>query len=167
MTLIVSDTSPLHYLALIGEIQILPALYGRIIIPEKVFDELQQPHTPVIIKTLISALPSWLEVRSITTSIDASLSHLDRGEQEAITLAIELQADELLIDESNGRDAAEACGLKIIGTLGVLYDAAGDGLCDLEQAFEKLKQTNFRATEHLYQYFLELYEKSKQAEEPM
>lgn len=160
MALIVSDTSPLHYLARIGELHVLPVLYGRVIIPQKVFDELQQPSTPTAVKTIATSLPSWLEVRAITTPIDASLSHLDQGEQEAITLALEIQADTLLIDETKGRDAAELCGLGIIGTLGVLYSAADTGLCDLKKAFDNLKQTNFRATDALYQYFTDLYEKN-------
>jgi predicted nucleic acid-binding protein len=57
------------------------------------------------VKTFVSSLPSWLEIRAVTTPIDASLSHLDRGEQEAITLALEIQAEALLIDETKGRDA--------------------------------------------------------------
>lgn len=160
MTLIVSDASPLHYLARIGETHILPALYERVVIPQKVFNELQQPNTPDAVKAFAASLPSWLEIRVITTPIDASLSHLDQGEQEAITLALEIQADTLLIDETKGRDAAEVCGLDIIGTLGVLYAAADAGLCDLKKAFGNLKQTNFRATDALYQYFIDLYEQS-------
>jgi hypothetical protein len=49
------------------------------------------------------------------------LSQLDSGEQEAITLALELQADALLIDELKGRKAAKQHGLKIVGVLGVLF----------------------------------------------
>jgi predicted nucleic acid-binding protein len=165
MKVVISDASPLHYLALIEEEQLLPALFGRVIIPQKVFDELQQPKTPEVVKNLAASLPSWLEVRAVSTPIDASLSHLDRGEQEAITLAIEIQADVLLIDETDGRDAAKLCGLRTMGTLRVLYDAAIRNLCDIQQAFDRLKQTNFRATENLYQHFQELYEKSKQTKE--
>jgi uncharacterized protein len=76
------------------------------------------------VKTFVSSLPSWLEIRAVTTPIDASLSHLDQGEQEAITLALEIPAEALLINETKGRDAAELRGLRIIGTLGVLYSAA-------------------------------------------
>jgi uncharacterized protein len=159
MTLIVSDASPLHYLALIGEVPILPSLYDHVIIPEKVFSELQQPTTPNIVKTIVSSRPSWIEVRAITTPIDASLFHLDRGEQEAITLAIEIQAGALLIDETEGRRSAKLHGLKVVGTLGVLYDAAIGGLCKLDEVFDKLKQTNFRATDDLYQQFINAYEK--------
>ena len=74
-------------------------------------------------------------------------------------LALEIQADTLLIDEAKGRDAAELCGLEIIGTLGILYTAADHGLCDLQEVFDRLQNTNFRATEALYQYFLQRFAK--------
>lgn len=163
MAIIVSDTSPIHYLALIGEAHILPALYGRVIIPRKVFDELQQPKTPQVVKAFASSLPTWVEVRSLSTPIAAGLSHLDGGEQEAITLAIEIQADTMLIDETKGRRAAKLHGLNVIGILGVLFDAAQAGLCNLPTSFEKLKQANFRAAESLYRNLIELYEQSVKA----
>jgi len=131
MPVVISDASPIHYLALIEETQILQAL--------------------------ANALPTWVEVRAISSPIDDSLSMLDRGEQEAITLALELQADALLIDENKGREAARLHGLRIIGTLRVLYDAAGLRLCDLREAFDKLQRTNFRASAALYDHFLELH----------
>ncbi|MGH9839449.1 MAG: DUF3368 domain-containing protein [Blastocatellia bacterium] len=162
MALIVSDTSPIHYLALIEETHIFPALFGRVIIPQKVFDELQQPKTPQAVKDLAVSRPPWIEVRAISTPIDSALSHLDRGEQEAITLALEIQASTLLIDETKGRRAAKLKGLKIIGILGVLFAAAEAGLCDLEDAFDKLKHTNFRASESLYQQFIMQYKQGKQ-----
>jgi predicted nucleic acid-binding protein len=161
MALIVSDASPLHYLALIGETDLLPALFGRVIIPQKVFDELQKPKTPPDVQAFAASRPAWLEVHAISTPINASLAHLDKGEQEAITLAIEIQADTLLIDETKGRSAAKSHGLKVVGTLGALLDAALTGLCDLENAIDRLRQTNFHATEALYQRFLKLYEENK------
>jgi len=161
MSIIVSDTSPIHYFALIGETDLLLTLYGSVIIPQEVSKELQKPNTPPDVKAFARSRPTWLEIRTISTPIDARLAHLDKGEQEAITLAIELQAGILLIDETRGRDAAELLGLEIIGTLGVLYDAAIAGLCDLQNVFDKLQRTNFRATAKLYQYFLDLYEQNK------
>lgn len=155
---IISDTSPIHYLAQIEELHLLPALFGRVIIPQKVFDEIQQPKTPDPVKAFAASLPAWVEVRSISSPVDDSLASLDQGEQEAITLALELEADALLIDEVLGREAARLHGLHIIGTLRVLYDAARFGLCDLEQAFAKLQQTNFRASAMLYEHFLKLHQ---------
>ncbi len=159
MPLIISDASPIHYLTLIGETQILPALYARVIIPQKVYEEIRRPQTPLILRAFADALPSWIEVCAISTQIDISLLTLDQGEQEAITLALELKADALLIDESKGRDAARLHGLQVIGTMRVLYDAAGLGLCELEKAFERLRQTNFRASDALYDHFLALHRK--------
>jgi len=156
MIIIVSDASPVHYLALIGEIQVLPTLYERVIIPPKVLDELQQPNTPKSVKDFIASSPSWLDVCTLTSLPDPSFADLDPGEREAITLALEINADALLIDDNDGREAARLHGLRVIGTLAVLYSAAEQGLCDLDKVFEKLKQTNFRASISLYDHFLNL-----------
>jgi uncharacterized protein len=72
------------------------------------------------------------------------LGFLDVGEREAMSLAKELQADALIIDEPDGREAAKRQGLRVIGTLGVLYDAADAGRCELEQAYAALQQTTFQ-----------------------
>jgi predicted nucleic acid-binding protein len=79
---------------------------------------------------------------------------LGAGERAAIALAEELSADALLIDERDGRREAERCGLPVLGTLRVLADAAEHGLADLHTAFDRLRQTNFRASEQLLQSLL-------------
>ena len=79
------------------------------------------------------------------------------GEREAIHLATELEADALIIDEPAGREAAKQQGLRVIGTLRVLYDAAAAGLCDLAQAYEHLQHTTFRAHPDLYSTFLDMH----------
>jgi hypothetical protein len=52
---------------------------------------------------------------------------LDPGEAEAIALALELSADLILLDERDGRSAAERAGLRVTGVLGVLLRAKTDG----------------------------------------
>ena len=79
---------------------------------------------------------AWLEVRTVAVPLDAALALLDVGEREAISLAKEIQADALIIDEPDGREAAKRQGLRVIGTLRVLYDAAEAGLCELEQTYD-------------------------------
>jgi predicted nucleic acid-binding protein len=106
---------------------------------------------------VIASRPDWLEVRTVTVSLDASLAFLDVGEREAISLAQELEADALIIDEPDGREAAKRQGLRVIGTLRVLYDAAEVGLCSLAQAYERLQQTTFRAHPDLYRAFLDTH----------
>jgi predicted nucleic acid-binding protein len=85
---------------------------------------------------------------------------LHAGEHETILLAKEENADLVIIDERDGRRAAEQEGLRVVGTLRVLYEAARQGLCDLDDAYARLQQTNFHASPRLYQHFLDLKAKS-------
>jgi len=101
-------------------------------------------------------------VRTVSVPLDTSLTFLDVGEREAIHLAKEIRADALIIDEPDGREAAQRQGLRVIGTLRVLYDAAEAGLCDLEQAYERLQQTTFRAHPQLFKTFLDAYNQKRQ-----
>ena len=68
-----------------------------------------------------------------------------------------LEADALIIDEPVGREVAKRQGLRVLGTLRVLYDAAAAGLCDLAQAYERLQHTTFRAHPDLYRTFLDMH----------
>jgi len=86
--------------------------------------------------------------------MEPRLAHLDIGEREAITLALELGADLILIDERDGREAALACGLRVAGTLRVLADAAAIDAVDLAQAFAALRSTSFRADPRLMELLL-------------
>ena len=87
--------------------------------------------------------------------IDATLSSLDLGEQAAITLAQTLSADLLIIDERLGRQIARERGIFIIGTLGILDDAASQGLVDLSAAIARLQKTNFRISRRIIQALLD------------
>lgn len=69
---------------------------------------------------------------------------MDAGELEAICLAREIKAAALLVDDRAGRKAAIRCGLAVIGTIGILEEAAARGLLDLPQVMERLRQTNAR-----------------------
>lgn len=104
--IVIADTSPLNYLILIGEIELLPKLLGQVIIPKAVFDELQAKETPLIVQAFFKNLPDWLELREAQLLLDEDLDGLDLGEREAIILAEDLSADALLIDERDGREVA-------------------------------------------------------------
>lgn len=75
--------------------------------------------------------------------VDLALD-IDTGKPEAISLARELKAAALLIDDRAGRNAALRCGLPVIGTLAVLEQASARGFLDLPQARDRLRQTNAR-----------------------
>ena len=85
---------------------------------------------------------------------DPRLAHLDLGEREAIALALQLRADLVLIDERDGRMAAEACGLIVAGTLRVLAEGAAIGAVNLAEAFARLRSTTFRADPQLMELLL-------------
>lgn len=166
MSVIISNTTPINYLVLIDHMSVLCDLYGRVLIPQAVFGELQNAGTPDKVKAWVASHPTWLEVRALATPLDPSLAFLDEGEREAISLARELQADALIIDEPDGREEAIRQGLRVIGTLRVLYDAAEAGLCDLAEAYERLQQTTFRAHPRLFRTFLDMYLQKRQRPDP-
>jgi predicted nucleic acid-binding protein len=103
--IVVSDTSPINYLTLIGHEALLQSLFGEIIIPASVFDELSHPGAPVQIKHLLSVHPAWLRIVEPTPDPGSGLGHLDCGERDAILLGIEMRADFVLMDEARGREA--------------------------------------------------------------
>lgn len=148
----VSDTSPINYLVLIDCIQVLPALFDRIIIPRAVFEELASPSAPEMIQTWLANPPGWFGVQTFHGT-DPALKYLDPGERDAILLAGVLNADLLLLDENLERQAARQRKLKVTGTLGLLDRAASRGLIDLSVAMDRLTQTNFRISPKLLQQF--------------
>ena len=140
--IVVADTSPVNYLILIGEIETLPRLYEKVLIPEEVHRELQRPQTPPIVREWAAALPAWCEARRVCSTPDAGLSELDPGERDAILLALETGVNTLLIDEIEGRREAAKRLLRVAGTVAVLEKAAERGLTDFRAALARLDQTN-------------------------
>lgn len=91
--IVVAVTSPLNYLILIGRINVLKVLYGRILIPYAVHDEMLSPKAPASVRAWATSPLEWLDIVSPSAASVASLPRLDRGETEAIALASELSAD--------------------------------------------------------------------------
>ena len=141
--IVVSDTTPLHYLVLINRADVLPALFMDVYTPPEVLRELQHPRTPDVVRRWAQAPPDWLKVRA-PAMVGATPPSLDPGEAQAIALAQELGANLLLIDEREGRKIALRQGLNVVGTLAVLERASEKNLLELKQALDDLQQTNFR-----------------------
>ncbi|UIE38399.1 DUF3368 domain-containing protein [Leptodesmis sichuanensis] len=152
--IVVADTSPINYLLLIDQIDLLPRLFQAIIIPDVVRDEMVDPSAPSVLQQWINNPPPWLVVQAVS-GIDETLNTLDPGEQAAITLAQTLPADLLIIDERLGRRVASDRGIPIIGTLGILDDAARQGLVELSDVIARLQQTNFRISRRIIQQLLD------------
>ena len=153
--IVVSDTSPLNYLILIKQEDLLPKLFGRVIIPQVVFDELSATGASAQVRDWARNLPVWIEVKQTGLTANNSLDILDAGEREAILLAQELSADLLLVDDKQARQAAVNLGIEITGILGVLDRAAREGLINLKTAIENLQKTNFHIADDLIQKLLE------------
>jgi predicted nucleic acid-binding protein len=151
---VISDTTPINPLVLIGCAELLPALYQRIVIPKAVSKELEAvgPSNPAGV--WLASSPSWLECRPVAIPSDLALSALDIGEQEAMALARELKGDLILMDDRHGRREAERHHLRVAGTLGVLAEAASRELINLPQTIEKLRQANFQVSPQLLEALL-------------
>ena len=111
--------------------------------------------TPDLVREWIAARPNWLEVRKARVQPDAALELLGVGERQAISLAQELSAAAIIIDEERGRKEAKRRGLSVIGILGVLRDAGERRLIDLPLVIARLRQTNFRVSDRVIDLLLE------------
>ena len=153
--IVIADTSPINYLILIDEIEVLPRLYGRVILPEAVCAELLADAAPVSVRNWAAALPPWIEVAPSPTKIDSQLAEeLGRCEGEAIYLAGIVSADLLLIDETLGRQVAVNRGFRVIGTIGILIAAKRLGLIDSESVGRRLLKTNFHVSPKLVELLI-------------
>jgi uncharacterized protein len=119
--IVVSDTSPMTALLTVGQSDLLARIFGEVLIPEAVQAELLRAHT---------VLPAWLKVQPARdrAKVRTYMQKVDLGEAEAITLAEELQAEFLLMDERKGRRLAQAQHLRVVGLLGVILIAKRRGL---------------------------------------
>ncbi len=153
--LVVSDTSPILYLLLIDQLDLLPRLYQGIIIPDVVKDEMQTLGAPLKLQNWITNPPAWLDIYSMPNGDYSSVARLDRGEQSAILLAQFLKADLLILDDLDARQTAQRLGIKITGILGILGESAIRGWLNFPEVLNQLLQeTNFRASPQLIQDLL-------------
>ncbi len=151
---VVADTGPLHYLVLIGHIDVLPRLFGSVAVPATVAGELHHSNAPDAVRAWAASPPPWLAAHDDPAE-PAPLPRLDPGERAAIALAHALGAGLLLVDDRAGAAAARGRGFRVTGTIGVLVDAARQGLLDLGAAFAALRATNFRYPAALLDALLE------------
>lgn len=144
--LLVADTSPLNYLVLIGYIDILPQLHQKVLIPSAVRRELLSLSAPISVREWAVALPDWVEEIDPSPEYlnDPQLAALHDGERAALALAASRQPIFLLMDEWHARSIAIKKGFPVVGTLGVLDQAAHRKLLSFAEAIDKLKMTSFR-----------------------
>ena len=157
--IVVSDTSPLSNLFIIGRLELLHQLFEKIVVPTAVMNELLELEKRGIDLSLIKNAP-WIDVVEVKhiDSIQKLLIDLDRGEAEAIVLAESMHADWLLIDETKGRNIAKLHGLRIVGLLGILLLAKEKGLISSVKPLitELISKAKFRIDDGLYHKIISL-----------
>jgi predicted nucleic acid-binding protein len=127
--LVASNTSPVCNLAIIGRLDLLRIQFGQILIPMAVRNELEQLSHGDAVQAIQRGLgEEWIKTQEVKNESIVRLlqTTLDRGEAEAIALALEISADLVLLDERDGRRVAERAGLRVSGVLGVLLRAKTD-----------------------------------------
>ena len=127
--IVVSNPSPIFYLSTIGQLDLLRQLYAKIVIPTTVYDEIIHVGNTDASAKVVPTL-SWIKTQSATDQelVNRLRVELDPGEAEAIALAIELNADRLLMDERLERAAAIRVELQVTGVLGILIAAKRNSL---------------------------------------
>ena len=157
--IVISDTSVISNLHLIGHFDLLEKLFHSVIIPQKVKDELLALQrlgvdvTPIVNATFLS-----VQTPENQALVQRLLSEIDEGEAQAIVLAMELRAELLLIDELKGRAIAEQQGLHITGLLGILLRAKKQGyFMQISPILERLKsEAGFYLSDKLLAQILKL-----------
>ncbi|ALM76368.1 DUF3368 domain-containing protein [Thermococcus barophilus] len=142
---VVSNTSPLIVLSNMGQLDLLKFLFGRIIVPRGVAEEFGEP------------LPEWVEVKDVQNRIVVKLlqEKLHKGESEAIALAIELNADLVIIDDKAARNTASSLGLKVIGTAGLILLGKKKGYYrEIGPVIESLMGRGFRLSRDVVEQIL-------------
>jgi predicted nucleic acid-binding protein len=156
--IVVSDTTPLSELAKVGSLELLREVFGKIIIPQEVYNEVTTGLHPAA-----SAVPSatWIQVCPVSNQENIFAlqedTGLDLGECAVIILAEELGATQILIDERAARLVAEERNLSIIGTIGTLLLAKEQGIIkSVKEVMDELILQGKRINPRLYKDILEI-----------
>lgn len=150
--IVIANSTPLIALSKVGKFDLLKDIFGEIIIPQGVYDEVvvQGAGRPGAGKVRKAA---WIRTKQVRNQamIDFLLSELDRGEAEVLVLAEELKANWLIIDEEKARIAARLIGFRHISTVGVLVLAKKRGLVKkIRPILDQLRRKNFRLSDRVY-----------------
>ena len=157
--IIVSDTSPISNLLVIDKLVLLQKVFSKVFIPDQVYMEiLRLGDFNFDLKDFRKA--DWIIRKSIhdLATYQALIKSVDAGEAEAVTLANELHADYILIDEKKGRTIAHQYNIKTLGLPGVLLKAKQQRhVPQVKTILDQLRnEADFWITEELYLQTLKL-----------
>lgn len=158
---VVSNTSPIWNLASIERLDLLHEQFSDVRIPHDVWQELRVGHEyPEVARIQRAIDAKWITVESLSNPYlqQSLMLEIDRGEASAIALALELGIRQVLIDETDGRSAAKAMGLRPIGILGILLRAKDEGkIASVSHEMSRLRhEAGFFIAESLFQHVREV-----------
>lgn len=157
--IVVSNTSPLTNLAAIRQFDLLNKLFDRLHICRAVVAEISASGRAWPGAIEIQRAP-WIEVHTVIDrhTVDALRLGLDAGEAETIALALQIQADLVLMDEQDGRRSAQHLGLSVMGVVGLLVRAKQHRLIStVRPLLEMLReQAGFYVSQSLFDHALDL-----------
>lgn len=159
--IVVSDTTPLISLLKIDRIGLLEKLFGQVLIPQAVFDELTANERFKLEADRIRRM-QFIKVKTVKNPEFANIlkraTGLDQGESEAIILTDEQNADVLLMDEAKGRVVSFQMGFKIMGTIGILMAAYEENELtanEVRECVEGLQRAGRHISQKHYQMLLD------------
>lgn len=158
--IVVSDTTPLISFLKINKLHLFEKIFGKVIIPQAVFEELTKDIRFSLESEQI-VREKFIVVENVhnTEAVDIlrRATGLDKGESESIVLADELKADLLLMDEAKGRDVSIQVGHQIMGTIGVLMAAYEEKLLsadDIKECINNFKKAGRHIGQRYYNILL-------------
>jgi predicted nucleic acid-binding protein len=148
--LVIANTSPLFYLHQVGHLEVLRALYGRIVIPVAVQAELAAGGQAGFATPDISRA-KWIEVRPVRSKeLIPAVVDLGPGEAEVLALGLEHPGSLLILDDRLGRRVAHLNSLTYTGTVGVLVKAKQAGhLKEIRGIVQQLRESGLWLTDDL------------------
>ncbi len=156
--MIIADSSPLIFLAVIDKLELIKILFDDVLIPEAVYKEITQ-YNKLNYKVLDNYFLRKVKKINNLAAAEFLKSDIDDGESEVIVLASELGVDHVLMDDSKGRRRAELYGLKVKGTLSVLIQAKRNGVIEsVKEQMDSLISHGFRIDHALYSRVLAITE---------
>ena len=143
--MIIGDSSALVALSIMDRLDLLESIFGKIYVPQAVYDEVTISHKPQSLK-----LKNFLKDKIVTVDLSITQMGLGQGELEAIALYKRLDSDFLLIDDRRAKKFAQLNSVNVIGSLGVMLLAKEQGFVDsIRNDLEKLIDSDVFISESL------------------
>ena len=143
--MIIGDSSALVALATMDRLDLLEKIFGKIYVPQAVYDEVTISYKAQSVK-----LKEFLADKIVSVELDISKMGLGQGELEAIVLYKNMDADFLLIDDRRAKKFAKLNGVNVIGSLGVMILAKDGGFVNsIREDLEKLTESSLFISQDL------------------